>query len=345
MSGTSLDGLDIAYVEFEYSQEKWHFVLGPAETIPYPSKWKDKLLKSVEMSAEDLCILDAELGTLFGRWVKDFMERHTIQPAYICSHGHTIFHQPEKHVTHQIGNPQLLAVATGVPVVAQFRNKDVVLGGQGAPLVPIGDRLLFGNYSACLNLGGISNISYEKKGERIAYDVSVANMLLNTIAGKVGLDYDRDGQLASEGKVNRDLLSSMSKIHLGKKDVKFSLGFEWVSKHYFPLLTFPIPTEDLMATAVEHITQVLTDEFEENVPKGNILVTGGGAFNTFLMQQLKQKLSHEYTIESPGPQIIAFKEAIVFGLLGVLRLRNEVNCLKSVTGASSDNSGGVIFTP
>ncbi len=342
MSGTSLDGIDLAEIEFSISEfSNWDFRIKNAQTVPYPSFWKEKLRAAVGFSETALIELNENYTHFLGETISKFIEKNSINNLdAVCSHGHTVLHRPEKGVTLQIGNLKSLAKQIKQTVVCDFRVEDVALGGQGAPLVPIGDRLLFSGYVYCLNLGGFANISFEKMGNRIAFDICPVNIVLNHFSEKLGTPFDENGNLAASGKLDLELLNKLDALpYYGEKPPK-SLGLEWVHKHVFPLLgNSVISSQDVLRTFTEHIAHQLS----ANLPKGSrVLVTGGGAYNLFLMERLKSISKVE--LEIPSPRIIEFKEALVFGLLGVLKLRGEVNCLASVTGSKKDHSSGKIFT-
>lgn len=341
MSGTSLDGLDIAYCQFERSGTKWSFRIHCAETVPYSEEWRTRLSNLEKGSALDLATTDTEYGHLAGSLTRTFIDKHNIFPDFIASHGHTVFHQPEKRITWQIGKGSSIAAETGLPVVCDFRSLDVALGGQGAPLVPIGDRLLFGEYDYCLNLGGFANISHEKDGERIAYDICPVNIVLNHLAGKTGKAFDPSGQMARSGDLSPALFDELNRLsYYGKLPPK-SLGKEWVLSHIFPVLeNAPIQINDQMNTFCEHIAaQVAKSTAGQG--KGKMLITGGGAFNGYLVERIKELSGNEIIL--PDENTINFKEALIFAFLGVLRWREETNCLRSVTGAGKDTSGGAIY--
>jgi anhydro-N-acetylmuramic acid kinase len=339
MSGTSLDGVDIAYCEFEFDT-KWYFEIIKAETIEYPSLWKDRLSSLMNSSAETLTEIDRKYGKYLGQITKEFIIKNRVSPDFISSHGHTIFHQPDKGFTLQIGDGHSISSVTGLPVVYDFRSLDVALGGQGAPLVPIGDRLLFSVFDYCLNLGGIANISFEKAGKRLAFDICPVNMVLNYLASLEGFRFDMNGSLASTGIVNPSLLQKLNHLDYYQKNPPKSLGKEWVDCNFLPILNGDLDrNENKLRTVTEHIaTQIAA--IINSLPIGNMLVTGGGAKNKYLIETLKSKLSTQIVI--PESQIIDFKEAMIFAFLGVLRWRNEINTLSSVTGADRDCCGGSI---
>ncbi|MEZ4800834.1 MAG: anhydro-N-acetylmuramic acid kinase [Flavobacteriales bacterium] len=340
MSGTSLDGLDIAYCIFERNETEWSFGIENAISISYSEEWKSRLREAFNASALELIALDHDLGTLHGKWVKSFIDTHQLSVDFVASHGHTVFHQPEKGITVQIGHPSKIAAVTGLTVVADFRTLDVALGGQGAPLVPIGDRLLFSQYDACLNLGGIANISFEKNNERIAFDIAPCNMLWNVLSQRLGMDFDKDGELARSGKVRNDLLEKWNGYSFYTQEAPKSLGREFFESHFAADLKAEADISDLMATATEHIAdQIATVVNAANIKK--LLVSGGGARNIFFIEKLKEKCPCEVII--PEELLLDFKEALVFAFLGVLRISNQINTLSSVTGASRDSIGGSVW--
>jgi anhydro-N-acetylmuramic acid kinase len=341
MSGTSLDGIDLAEISFNNAEDIWSFKIIAAETVPYSSFWKDELRDAINYSEEKLERLDFKYTEKLSEEISKFIKKHNVQEIdAVCSHGHTILHQPEKGFTYQIGNLPRIAKILGQTVVCDFRVQDVELGGQGAPLVPIGDRLLFPNYDYCLNLGGFANCSFEKNGKRIAFDICPANIVLNKYAEKLGQDYDESGKLAASGKVNSELLQKLNALAFYTEKPPKSLGLEWVKENVFPLLeTFDISSEDILRTFTEHIAVQLTNQFSKDA---SVLMTGGGVYNSFLIERLKGIATIKVII--PTLEIVEYKEALIFGLLGVLKLREEVNCLASVTGASMDHSSGKVYS-
>jgi anhydro-N-acetylmuramic acid kinase len=341
MSGTSLDGLDIAYCEFEFENE-WRFNLIQSETISYDNHWKKMLGEIHHSSAEFISEMDAVYGNFLGGNVKQFCEKFNLSPEFISSHGHTVFHQPGKGFTKQIGSGAHLAAASGFPVVCDFRSLDVAHGGQGAPLVPVGDKFLFSEYDFCLNLGGIANVSFEDKNERMAFDVCPCNLILNHYASKMGFEFDKDGINASGGKIHDGLLNELSSIDYYSKPYPKSMGREEIENDFFPLIQkYNLKTEDVLATFCKHIALQIARITKFPDKKYKMLVTGGGAFNAFLMKMIKEKSDAEIII--PDKKIIEYKEAIIFGFLGVLRMKEEINCLKSVTGARMNSCGGAIY--
>ena len=337
MSGTSLDGIDIAACSFK---DSYTFDLIDFKGIAYSTEWKAKLEKAPTLNGIELRLLEIEYSEFIADQVKNFLGDTAITPDFIACHGHTIFHQPDKKLTCQILDGSVVAAKTKITTVCDFRSGDVALGGQGAPLVPIGDKVLFRKYEACLNLGGIANLSFEQNGIRKAYDIGPANLLLNKLAGREGLDYDKDGDLARSGKIIAPLLHKLNSLDYYTMSPPKSLGREWLEEHVFPLFTAE-STADLLATSIEHIASQIATALNETSDLGLILATGGGAHNTFLMEMISGKTKS--VIEIPSQEIIDAKEAIIFALLGKLRLENKINTLASVTGASRDSCGGAVY--
>lgn len=344
MSGTSLDGLDLCLTEFHFDG-KWNFEIIHADCSVYDDDWRMKLATAHELSEEKLQRLHVEFGQFIGENVNSFLEKnHFSKPEFICSHGHTVFHQPEKGITIQIGDGQTIADITGITCVNDFRSLDVSLGGQGAPLVPIGDGLLFSEFDACLNLGGFSNISFKEDGERRAFDICPVNIVLNELANQLDKPFDHNGDLARSGKLNETLLDQLNSLNLYTEEIRPSLAREWVESTINPLLNQSSLTEvDMMRTFVEHVAIQIARVIERKAAGGSVLVTGGGAYNSFLMERMNTYCLADLII--PDEQTIEFKEALIFAFLGVLRINDEVNVLRSVTGASRDSCSGTIHRP
>ncbi|EPR74153.1 Anhydro-N-acetylmuramic acid kinase [Winogradskyella psychrotolerans RS-3] len=342
MSGTSLDGIDLIYATYDVDTN-WDFKIHYAETIKYSTQWKTVLGGLVNQSMNQLQAIDSEYSEYLATVISTFIKTYKIEDIdFISSHGHTALHQPQQGLTYQIGNQQILADILNKNVICDFRVEDVQLGGQGAPLVPIGDRLLFNNFNYCLNLGGFANVSFDYKNERIAYDICPVNIVLNHYVAKLNLEFDDKGQLASTGKVNKDLLLQLNALHYYREQPPKSLGLEWVDINIFPLIeSYNLKTEDILRTFVEHVAIQISNVLVEKNTR--VLITGGGVYNSFLIDRLKHFSIVEIVI--PQNEIIEFKEALIFGLLGVLKKRNEINCLKSVTGAKRNHSSGKILIP
>ena len=341
MSGTSLDGIDLVYVKF-LEKDLSYFDILHAETIPYHAAWKQELQNAIRFSSKELRVLDHSYGKHLGNILQDFIRNYQIKTIdFIASHGHTVLHQPQKGITLQVGGGQEIANITQQKVVCDFRTQDVLLGGQGAPLVPIGDALLFPSYEFCLNLGGFSNVSFEKESERIAFDICPVNIVLNYYANKMGCEYDASGAIAAQGEINTALLAALNALDFYKTAAPKSLGLEWVQKEILPLVAkYKASIPEILRTFVEHIALQIADVVKDS---NAVLITGGGVFNTFLMERIKYWSQSK--VAQPSDAVINYKEALIFAFLGRLRIENQVNCLKSVTGARKDHSSGVIFLP
>jgi anhydro-N-acetylmuramic acid kinase len=343
MSGTSLDGLDIAFCTFYKKEEQnWIYKIIEAECIGYDATWKKKLQEAPYAGGKELILLHKEYGSFLGTRVIQFINKHNVNPDFISSHGHTVFHDPANKLTFQLGDGAALYAAVSIPVICDFRSVDVALGGQGAPLVPIGDALLFGDYDYSLNLGGIANISFTKSGKRIAYDICGCNLLLNYFAREKGIEFDNNGELAKAGEVKDSLLEALNSWDYYQRSAPKSLDKETMLQALLPVINkFPQSVEVILATLTEHIAIQVARA--TTLSGGKMLITGGGTFNKFLVEKIKKYSTA--LVHIPDEQTIKYKEALVFAFLGVLRIRNENNSLASVTGASSDNIGGAIFGP
>ncbi|CAA7386269.1 anhydro-N-acetylmuramic acid kinase [Chryseobacterium fistulae] len=338
MSGTSLDGLDICLAKFQ-RKDQWSFQIIKAETIPYPKEWENKLNNAIYANTEQLLELNSEYGFYLGKLVTNFIHQYDVKDiSLISSHGHTIFHQPHNKFTLQIGDGRAIKIATNLPTIYDFRTQDVLMGGNGAPLVPIGDELLFSEYDACLNLGGFSNISLKVNNERIAFDIVPVNIVLNKLAQKFNKDFDKNGDLAKEGKINNELLHTLNSLDFYNKSHPKSLGAEWCHKNIFPLFN-GFTTLDILATFTEHIAQQISNVINQYTLK-NILFTGGGTYNQYLIEKIKEKTTGKIVI--PESQIIDYKEALIFAFMGILRFNQEINVLASATGSTRDHSSGII---
>lgn len=338
MSGSSLDGIDLVAVRF---QSHYQFEILHAETLPYPKLWQQRLANAFLSPPEALTELDRSYGLYLGQQIRDFIHRNRLRPDFVASHGHTIFHKPEQQYTLQIGDGQCIADTCGVLTINDFRTEDVSKGGQGAPLVPIGDKLLFSDYEICLNIGGIANLSYDEKGRRIAYDICIANQALNFLAQREGLAYDKDGALARNGHVVGPLSQALDNNAYYRQAPPKSLGREFFETYQKTLLE-TYPAKDALATFTEHVALQIANSVNQ-LPTGKMLVTGGGANNTYLVERIQRHTPHQVCI--PDRQTIDYKEALIFALLGLLRLERKTNVLCSVTGASSDSCSGKIWTP
>lgn len=348
MSGTSLDGVDIACCLFRRAGSKWTYRLESAATIPYPDKWTQQLSVAHQLGAEDFLRLHVAYGRYLGVLINSFVRRHRLEKIdAVASHGHTIFHQPSGQVpfTFQLGDGAALHATADLPVICDFRSLDVQLGGQGAPLVPIGDRLLFSEYSCCVNLGGIANISMERGKKRLAWDICFVNMVLNHLANEAGNKFDRNGQMARRGKLIPKLIGALENLH-GTSTGRPSLGREDFERDIIPLLSAG-SLEDRARTFTEYAASQVAGAI--GVARGGkVLLTGGGARNTFLQERIRNKVlsgfpRKRFSIDAADERLIDFKEALIFAFLGVLRVCGAPNALASVTGARRDSVCGQVF--
>ncbi len=357
MSGTSLDGLDVALCTFTKNKSKWIYKIIEAKTFTYNKPWKEKLQKAPLLNAQDFWKLHIDFGKFSGQTINQFLEGKKLKVDAIASHGHTIFHQPKiaKHAskplknkngdingfTCQIGDGAAIAGQTNIDTICDFRSLDIARGGQGAPLVPVGDELLFNEYDACLNIGGIANISFKQNKKRLAFDICPANLVFNFYAAKAGMDYDKGGKLATIGKVDQPIFKKLNALSFYKNFKSKSLGREWIDEKIIPLLEKEnISIHDKLATAVEH-SAFQTAKVLNNFHIKNILITGGGAYNSFFIERIQQYTTSNLIV--PDDKTIQFKEALIFAFLGALRLGNQHNCLKQVTGADKNSCGGALY--
>lgn len=339
MSGSSLDGVDLALCSLEKKRGQWSFKIEDAKTIPYPVQLRTRLLEVMNESALELARLDVELGAFIGRGCRSFIGKRV---DLIASHGHTIFHLPEEGLTTQIGSGAVIAGSTGITTVCDFRTKDVALGGQGAPLVPLGERLLFPNHRTFINLGGICNISLHAATRVIGYDVCIGNQALNFLAAETGKPFDKNGAISAGGSINAALLAQLNALPFHAQKPPRSLGREWFNAAVQALINDrSMPLQDRMRTVVEHIAQQLGSALKNT--RSPVLMTGGGAHNSFLLDRIRANTRAD--VQVPHRTIVDYKEALVFALLGLLRMRGEVNTLASVTGAKRDSVGGAVYLP
>jgi len=350
MSGSSLDGLDIACVEFQEQAGKWSYTILKTACSPYPPEWAERLKTATDLPARDYQLLHAEYGHYIGQAVSQFIESNQLQYkiALVSSHGHTTFHLPAKNMTAQLGDGAAIAAETGLPVVTDLRALDVALGGQGAPIVPIGEKLLLRDYDMFLNIGGIANISLNGS-EYIAYDVCPANRVLNLLAAQAGREYDDGGEMAAKGKINQDLLEKLNGLDYYRQPSPKSLANDFGTALIYPMIMASgLGTMDALRTYTEHIAEQVKNAVI-NLPdpglSGQMLITGGGAFNNFLVQSIQQQLEKNMIkVVVPGKELVNFKEALIMAFIGVLRWRQEYNVLSSVTGAARNSIGGALWT-
>lgn len=367
MSGSSLDGLDIAYVRFQEQAGKWDYEILQADCYPYSEEWVEKLRSAIELPAREYQLLHTAYGHYTGKEVNRFMEAHGLQyqVAVIGSHGHTTFHMPEKKMTGQLGDGAAIAAVTGLPVVSDLRAMDIALGGQGAPIVPIGEKMLLGDYEYFLNLGGIANLSAKPDSHRdqtpnpkpetanpsnlVAFDVCPANRVLNMLSAELGMEYDKDGAVAASGKVHTGLIEELNQLEYYKLPNPKSLANDFGTDVVYPIIQQAgIPVADALRSYCEHIVEQVCGSLRSlrtpERPAAKMLVTGGGALNGFLTSLLRERLAVlGVELVVPDTKLVNFKEAMVMAFMAVLRWRHSTNVLASVTGASRDSIGGALW--
>jgi len=364
MSGSSLDGLDIAFVHLHESAGKWSFEIVKACCYEYDAHWGKKIRSSINLNALEYQMLHAAYGHYLGEQVNRFINENDLQyqVQLIGSHGHTTFHVPENRMTAQLGDGAAIAAVTGINVVSDLRAMDIALGGQGAPIVPIGEKLLFNEHDFFLNIGGIANISHQKNEQFIAFDVCPANSILNRLANEAGKEYDAGGAMAAIGNIDLQLLEKLNAQEYYGHGYPKSLSNNFGVEIIYPLIQgSELRIDDSLRTYVEHIADQIYNalkslillsnnlvtasaDYKPQTTNHKLLVTGGGAFNTFLIERLRYRL-HELNVEiaTPDENIIKYKEALIMALIGVLRWREENNVLGSVTGAIRNSIGGAIW--
>ncbi len=340
MSGTSLDGIDFALCNFSFVNNIFSFEIIKSQTVEYPKSWIENLKNAQNLNAFEFIELHKNYGDFLGEKANEFLS-DTIKPEIISSHGHTIFHQPLKRITFQLGDGAFIAAKTEITTVSDFRNLNTALSGQGAPLVPLGDKLLFSEYKYCINLGGFANISFDNSAnQRVAFDICPVNFVINHYSQTLGFPFDKNGDIALSGKFNKELFDKLNENEFYSKKYPKSLGREFVENEVFPLINKNnLPVNDILNTYYYHISFQISKLLDKN-NSGKLLITGGGAKNIFLIDLIKKAVSQEIII--PNSEIVDFKEAIIFAFLGFLRMNEETNILKSVTGSKFDNCGGIV---
>jgi anhydro-N-acetylmuramic acid kinase len=344
MSGSSMDGLDIALCKISTDGHQFSYQIEQSETFDYPEKWRIRLSQLRKADSIAYAKTDVFYGHYIGQLINQFIEKNQIKVDLIASHGHTVFHYPEEKITRQVGDGASISAITNLPVVSDFRSMDVAKGGQGAPLVAIGDELLFNEYDYCLNLGGFANISGKVGPYRVSFDICPANIILNRTARDLNLDYDKDGEIAARGAINYTLLDHLNQIDYYKKPFPKSLNRDWINSELWQIVKDgeKLTPEDKMKTFVDHIGIQIANSIDylsqKNSTGKKVLVTGGGAFNITLMDYIKTHSDAEFIL--PNEKLIQYKESLIFALMGVLRINNQTNIFKTYTGASSDSISG-----
>lgn len=349
MSGSSMDGLDMVYATFEEVGGKWSFQINHSACIPFSDPWKEKLKNISTVSAKELLLTHTDFGHWMGHRIQEFILKNNLEHKVhlIASHGHTVFHEPASGMTFQMGDGAAIAAINQLPVVSDLRNMDVALGGQGAPIVPIGEMLLWNDYTYFLNIGGISNITINREGTHVAFDVCPANRVLNLLSNELGKSYDEGGASAAQGKINEDLLFELNDLEYYRKPFPKSLANEYGADVLFGMIQkYNISTENKLCTVCEHIAvqmDAVCSDFGNGMTT-KMLITGGGAYNEYLISRINFYLAQKnIEIEIPHPDLIEYKEALIMALIGVLRWREETNVLHSVTGAARSSIGGALW--
>jgi anhydro-N-acetylmuramic acid kinase len=350
MSGSSLDGLDIIYTHLEEVRGQWKFDIQEAECIPYTAEWVNDLARANEKSVPDFLKLNTAYGRYLGEKINEFINRHSIDHKvhFVASHGHTVFHEPANNTTSQIGDGATIAAVTGLPVISDLRSLDVALGGQGAPIVPIGDKLLFGSFDYWLNIGGIANITVKEGENMLAFDICPANQIMNALAQREGKEFDHEGEMAQQGEILQGVLQDLNSQDYYKQDAPKSLSNEAAKQLAFPILfESEHSTNDMLRTIVQHIVEQIAaavKKYPHGKETASMLTTGGGALNNFLAEQLREALAPlNVNVVVPYEQVANYKEALVMALIGALRWREETNSMASVTGATRDSVGGALW--
>lgn len=349
MSGSSLDGLDIVFAELQEKGGKWNYEIPEAACYPYDKTWEDSLRNADKLSALDYNLLHTCYGRYIGESVNNFIRERNLQHKVnlICSHGHTTFHLPGKKLTHQLGEGAAIAAETQLPVISDLRSMDVAFGGQGAPIVPMGEKLLFSDYNYFLNIGGIANLSVNPEKEIIAFDVCPANRVLNMLANEKGFPFDENGKLSSQGRIHEELLKKLGMPEYYRITYPKSLANNFGTETVYPIInSYSIPPEDKLRTYTEHIAIQIKNSlqpFSREIPQ-KIFITGGGAFNSFLIERIRENLRDiHFEIFIPDEKVVSYKEALIMALLGALRWREQYTVLASVTGASRNSIGGALW--
>lgn len=352
MSGSSLDGLDIAYTQLTEISGKWSYEILQAECLPYRADITNDLRRAHTLTVPEFLKLHTRYGHYLAEQVNGFVERNNLQHKvhFIASHGHTVWHEPAARTTTQIGDGAAIAAHTLLPVISDLRNMDVALGGQGAPIVPIADKLLFAEYDFCLNIGGIANVTVNREEAPLAFDICPANQLLNHFALHLEKEYDDRGTMARSGNSNEAVLERINQVAFYNLSIPKSLHNGFVTEEVLPHFNGLDNGNDALHTSTRHIATQIVKAVLPHHTRGQaqkMLVTGGGAFNDFLMETLQEELSKVTAIELvlPDEQTIKHKEAVAMALIGTLRWREEANALHTVTGASRDSVGGAMWLP
>jgi anhydro-N-acetylmuramic acid kinase len=344
MSGSSMDGIDLAMCNITSDNGKYSFTIDQCHTYDYSETWRLRLSQIRKADSLAYAKTDVFYGHYLGQLVNQFIKENDLEADLVGSHGHTVFHYPEEMITRQVGDGASLSAICHLPVVTDFRSMDVAKKGQGAPLVAIGDQMFFNDYDFCLNLGGFANISGKIGEYRVSFDICPANILLNRVARDLDLEYDHNGEIASRGAINYGLLEQLNDIDYYAMPFPKSLNRDWINNELWQIVKEgeKLTPEDKMKTFVDHIGIQISksiDYLSAKNPKGKrVLVTGGGAFNTILMDHIRTHSEAEFIV--PDEKLVKYKEALIFALMAVMRLENKPNIIKTFTGAKSDSISG-----
>lgn len=345
MSGSSLDGLDLAVCRFWMEREDLHYSLEHTDTIAFSDPLVDALGSAYDSSGSAIFRVEQLFTSECAELIQRFISESDLKVDIIGFHGHTVFHEPQDGFTVQIGDGHQLSQKLSIDVIGDFRSKDVALGGQGAPLAPIVEKHLFKDYRLFLNLGGIANISIHNNDQIIAFDITACNQALNYLSQHLGEEYDDKGKLARSGSLKNDLLSQLSQIPYLSDCAPKSLSNTWVKNEFIPMLKKDQGSiNDQLNTVVEHIAIETANAIPDHSTQGELLVTGGGAHNDYLIERMDYHLRPKgVKCARPSEKLINYKEAILMSLMAYLRIMEQPNCLASVTGASRDSSTGIIY--
>lgn len=355
MSGSSMDGLDLAFIRLNTEVGKPGLLSASYEllhgaTMPIPEELLNQLKYSSKLDALSLLTLDQDFGSWAGKAIDTAIKQTSFSPSLIGFHGHTVFHFPDRKVSFQLGHGAVLSAYTQLPVVTDFRSQDMALGGQGAPMVSIAEKWLWPDYSGFLNLGGICNITLKKTKEAYeSADIWVCNQILNHLAREVGHSYDDRGLIAAKGLPIDELIEALLLAEWFEKKAPKSLDNSYLYEEVIPLFNKyrDYSTGDKLHSAVIVIAKAIANHvnavYHSEAIQGGIMLTGGGALNDFLVEKIRAELTCDIFL--PDLETIQFKEAIMVAFAGWLRWRGLPNFIKEATGAKSDAIGGVLHIP
>ncbi len=352
MSGTSMDGVDVALCTVDANRCK----LLKAVEFPFDPKLKEEILLMIngETTLKQIGELHQRLGKLFGKAVNALLEQEQMEPSSIKaigSHGQTLWHAPggDNPFSMQLGDANIIAAMTGIDVVSDFRSKDIALGGEGAPFAPVFHQFLFQEREkkvGVLNIGGMANLSVLGE-EVIGFDTGPGNVLMDLWVHKhQELRFDRDGNWAKTGKINKALLASFLSEKFFDRVPPKSTGRElfnilWLGKLLRGHRT--VSSEDVQATLLALTVESIAREVRK-YGIDELLVCGGGVHNAFLMERLMSELKGVSVAATDKMGVSSEQmEAMLFAWLAYKRVHNETVPLSSVTGASRDGVLGGLY--